>query len=415
MADGEGQLLSSIPSCSAPTMVAVILVLYVIFRCLIRRKAEPSTATKVVRARRASADGDDGSARFCWSRGYGRFKYTGLRADPLDANVQPPMYSRTAPRIPLPLLKPGEEEKLDSFANQVVDLTTNGLRTDAPTLLRYLRARKGDLQQAEKLFRAGAEYRSKYDIDAALQTWNLEAYERCLAPWWLSGGFAGRGLKGEPVAIERLGRCNFPFLVENVDWETLVKIDIVHCQRAIAALEEDAVRRQSPLGDFLLIVDLDGFGWDQVQLSAARKLAQIVESRNNLMTETIGVILVVNAPPAAVKAWGMLKSMLDKPTADKVQMATRDDSSALLHRFVEGSSIPGYLGGSKVINGDPECRVMLAPGGKPPPEAFERLRQLVAGECESVMTPMAKSSTANGFHMDDDKSSNACFRCRSCM
>ena len=44
---------------------------------------------------------------------------------------------------------------------------------------------------------------------------------RCLAPWWLSGGFLGHGLQGEPVALERLGRCSWPKLCNKLDFEVL--------------------------------------------------------------------------------------------------------------------------------------------------------------------------------------------------
>lgn len=75
------------------------------------------------------------------------------------------------------------------------------------------------MKKAEKKLREAIKWIEENDVLHATDTWDLEAYERCLAPWWLSGGFLGHGLQGEPVALERLGRCSWPKLCNTLDFE----------------------------------------------------------------------------------------------------------------------------------------------------------------------------------------------------
>merc|ERR1712039_1133820 len=117
---------------------------------------------------------------------------------------------------------------------------------------------------------------------------------------------------------------------------------------------------------------------DQVQLGAARKLAGLVESRQLTLTEITGKILAVNAPPAAARAWGLLKHLLDPDTAAKVEIVAPHNTHQTLLKYIDEDIIPAFLGGSKHINGDPECREIIAPGGLPPSSALARFSFLIA-------------------------------------
>jgi hypothetical protein len=336
----------------------------------------------------------DNEAQVYWASGYGRHKYLGLHQNPL-AQSKPSDYSLAPLDIMLPELSLEQKDKLTALSYRVLDLTTIGsIRTDPCTLLRYLRARKGNVEQAEILLREAAKFRQKHDINRVFTHWNLEAYEQCLAPWWLSGGWAGHGRNGEPIAFERLGRCNFSKLTDQLPFEDLLKLDILHSCRSLAAVEDDAIRRGMPLIPVIVVMDLQGFGPDQIKFGAMRKLAQLVESRSLLLTEVTGKIIAVNAPPAAAKAWALLKHLLDPGTAAKVEVVAKADTHRVLLEHMEEHVIPAYLGGTMHVEGDPECRKVLAPGGLPPPDALSRFRALLDASDQENDVPMWKRRDA---------------------
>jgi len=314
------------------------------------------------------------------SRGYGRYKYCGLREDPF-ATTEPPQPCQTPYKILLPPdLTNDQTQKLSMLVERVADLKNAGFRTDPATLLRYLRARNYDLAGAERHVREAVAWRQKHNLQTVFTQWNLEAYHECLGPWYLSGGILGHGKKGQPIAYERLGRVNFAKLAASMPFDLLLKCDMVHCEHCVAAIEEDAIRRGVPMRGVILVTDLQGFGWDQVQYNAIRKLSKLVESRNLLLTEMTAKILAVNAPPAAARAWSICSYLLDRGTVEKVEVVIAKDTFQALRVHVDDAEIPAFLGGQKEIHGDPECRAVLAPGGLPPPSVLARFEKLARME-----------------------------------
>jgi hypothetical protein len=325
------------------------------------------------------------SAQACWTRGFGKYKYCGLREEPLTSTELPKFSLANLDNLLLPEMSDDVREKLEELSRRVEDLTVlqkkgpgqGGHRTDLMTLLRYLRAQKYNVKEAEKQLRDSARWRVEMDIDRVFTHWDLEAYERCLAPWWLSGGLVGHGKNGEPVAIERIGHCHFPNLLKAVPFEVMMRMDIVHCQRCVAALEEDAIRKSVALKPCIVIMDLQGYGWDQCSFEAARKLAKLVESRNLLLTETTGKVLMINAPPAFTRAWAMFNYLLDPGTRAKVEVVSGyKNSKEVMQKYIPDNQIPEFYGGKRRIHGDKECSMLLAPGGFPPQEALDKLLRL---------------------------------------
>jgi hypothetical protein len=329
---------------------------------------------------RKEENGTAESAVACWSQGFGRFKHCGLRPDPLDTSKGPPVYSLEPLDLPLPQLSKVQADALEELARRVAALSCKH-RTDPGTLVRFLRARKFDVDKAEKYFRKAAAYWEKHGVRQALSTWNLEAYEQCLRPWWLSGGFLGHGINGEMIAYERLSKCYWPKLSQTLPWHALEKIDIIHCLRSLAACEEDSLRNGIPLGNGILVQDCDGFGWDQVSFQSCVKLNILVQLRNTIMPECLSLILVVRAPSSWVYAWNMFKHILDPGIAEKVRVARPgSETTELLRRYISDDQLPAFLGGTRHIDGDPECRQVLAPGGFPPQATLDRFNELSKSE-----------------------------------
>lgn len=360
-----------------------------------------NTCSKIHEKRRPPLSADAEEAERCWANSYGRFKFCGLRENP-TADIPPPTYSLVPLNLPIPVLSADQAATLEIFTRNVQDLADAGARVDQATLLRYLRAKKFQLQKAETLFRKAMQWRKDNDLDRIATHWDLEAYERTLAPWWLSGGIIGVGLQGQPVALERIGRCKWPHMCDALPFEVLQKLDAVHCMRCLAAVEEDSLRRGVPFTGTTLVVDLHGFGWDQAQPRAAYMLSQMTTARTLIMPETVKELLFIRTPQAFVYAWSAFGHLLDPNTKHKVQMATEADTLPLLRKYLRDDQIPGYLGGSFCHNGDPECRQVLAPGGFPPEAALNRLRHLLATANQRPERPARLQTASQQDRQQDD-------------
>merc|ERR1712060_512220 len=211
----------------------------------------------------------------------------------------------------------------------------------------------------------GVEWRQRNDVERAFTHWDLNIYERCLAPWWPSGGFIGHGREGEPVVLERLGQCHWSSIYDNVPLNVLEKMEIVHTLRTLAGCEEDAARRGVPFNGVTLIEDLDGISWSKFKLTSLKTLGKLFMCRMYLAPKTGKRVLVINAPRGFATTWNAFKHYLVYPhTAALVQIVPKEKTLAALQEHMDDSFIPAYLGGAKYVDGDPECRKLLAPGGQ---------------------------------------------------
>lgn len=323
-------------------------------------------------------ESEPSSAEVAWQRGYGRYKYCGLREDP---SGKPPEWQaqKTLRALPLPEVDAEERAGVQALSRRVSDLSSVALRTDFCTLLRFLRE-GGSVEKAEDCFRKAVQWQQENDVGRALTHWNLELCERCLAPWWPTGGFLGIGFDGEPVALERIGRADWTSLHDNVSHDLLQKIDIVHCVRTLAGVEEDSLRRNVPFVDATLVEDLQGISWRNFSPRTLKALGIILKSRMHMVPRSGRRVLIINAPAAFSAVWNTLKHLLVSPhTATIVQIVSVEDSLKVLRQHMDDSIIPAYLGGSRTVNGDPECRPFLAPGGTPPQAVFDHMRRLRTG------------------------------------
>eukprot|EP00427_Karlodinium_veneficum_P061470 CAMPEP_0169374112 /NCGR_PEP_ID=MMETSP1017-20121227/37360_1 /TAXON_ID=342587 /ORGANISM="Karlodinium micrum, Strain CCMP2283" /LENGTH=416 /DNA_ID=CAMNT_0009472861 /DNA_START=64 /DNA_END=1311 /DNA_ORIENTATION=- len=325
------------------------------------------------------------ASEYALSQKHGKYKHCCLRLDAF-ASEYPPSYSLSNLELPIPELSSEERSNLRALSIKLHDLEGTHHRTDDATLLRFLRARKGNVSAAEVYFRKSLAYRDEMMIPHMETTWNLEAYERCFAPWWCRGGIVGYSLKGGIVGWERFGICCFPQLLEAVPWTILQKLDTVHMVRTLAAFEEDSMRRGEWLGKAILVVDLDGMNLNMCKPSIAKRFGQLVEYRDMLMPNTLENIFVIQAPKAFSAAWSMVKHFLDPGIQEKVQIVSGPtESLALLRRYMSNAFIPGYLGGGLHVNGDPQCCQILGSDSRAPipRDAIAKLLELASKESSS--------------------------------
>eukprot|EP00913_Durusdinium_trenchii_P007122 g6698.t1 len=147
-------------------------------------------------------------------------------------------------------------------------------------------------------------------------------------------------------------------------------MDIVHCLRTLSGCEEDALRRGEAFVNATLVQDLEGISWSRFKPSSLKTLGKLLKTRMYLVPRTGRRVLIVNAPPAFVRVWSTIKNLVVHPsTAQLIEIVGKARTLEVLRKYLDDDVIPAYLGGTRTIDGDPECRTLLAPGGTPPQDA----------------------------------------------
>jgi len=218
---------------------------------------------------------------------------------------------------------------------------------DDTTLLRFLRARKFDVDKAHVQFAETSSWRAEHDVDNLYATFDPEEMESAkrFYPRW-----TGRRDKlGIPVYVYRLAS------LEPLSKEIFAVKPERRYQR-IVALWEFMGRFSHPLCSHLprptsptpICSTVSIIDFDSVSFKSLWSLRGHLQEASALATanypETLHTIAVVNTPSFFPTVWGWIKNWFDEGTRNKVHVLGRDPGPEL-RKFIDNENIPKAYGG----------------------------------------------------------------------
>lgn len=259
-------------------------------------------------------------------------------------------------------LTPEQKETLEVFRKQVFDEEIiregDSVGTDDITLLRFLRARKFNLNESKKMLQNCQQWRKTVGgdgIDALydrLDPYDYPEREEIFKSW--SMYFHKTDKKGRPVNIQFFGGLNLPELYKHVTperhWEAIVVNADSLTREVLPAASRAAGKR---IHQSIVIVDLKGFGLSQFW--QVKSLAQAsFQISQDYFPDTMGQLLIINAPSSFTFIWGIIKPWLAKETVEKVDILGSNYREILLD-VVDAENLPEILGGTCTCKGKGGC------------------------------------------------------------
>ncbi|KAH7143740.1 CRAL-TRIO domain-containing protein [Dactylonectria macrodidyma] len=271
------------------------------------------------------------------------------------------------PRCHLGYLTQPEEEAFLRFKDVLVErgLLKKGppASHDDPLLLRYLRARRWNVEHAFQQFKDTEEWRVANDIEVLYSTIELDAYEqsRRLYPQWTGRRdrrgiplyvFEIRTLDAKSVAeYEKVGASN-TFSKAKSDgktpagllrlfalYENLTRFNMPFCTQL-----PDREFPEVPITMSTNIVDVSGVGLKQFwNLKAHMQVASQLATAH--YPETLDRIFVIGAPFFFSTVWGWIKRWFDPITVSKIFILGSHEVKSTLENFIDIRNIPKKYGG----------------------------------------------------------------------
>jgi len=216
---------------------------------------------------------------------------------------------------------------------------------DDHLLLRFLRARKFDVQRATEMFVACEKWREEKKVDEIFATFKYEEAEQVNAIY--PRFYHKTDKAGRPIYIEILGSLDLETLfklttrerLENhfiYEYEKLCRVRLPKCSEAIGHHVETSCT----------ILDLKNCSVMQA-LKIRDMLKLIVEIGQNYYPETMGMTFIINAPWLFDTVWNIVKMWLDEVTVNKIRIfRAGKDYSASLFEFIDPQNLPFRLGGA---------------------------------------------------------------------
>ncbi|KAK2743231.1 cytosolic factor, phosphatidylinositol/phosphatidylcholine transfer protein [Myotisia sp. PD_48] len=215
-------------------------------------------------------------------------------------------------------------------------------RLDTLTLLRFLRARKFDVEAAKTMFVACEEWRKGFGTNSLVA--DFEYTEKPQVFEYYPQFYHKTDKDGRPVYIEQLGKIDLTAMLKITTSERMLK-NLVGEYEKLADNRLPACARKSGhlLETCCTIMDLKGVGISNAS-SVVGYVRQASAISQNYYPERLGKLYIINAPWGFSTVFSIVKGFLDPVTVNKIFVLGSGYEQELLSQ-VPAENLPVQFGG----------------------------------------------------------------------
>ena len=215
-------------------------------------------------------------------------------------------------------------------------------------LHRFLKARKSDVGKAMTMFLDYIEWRKESCVDEITKNYCFQ--EAAKVAEFYPRFYHKTDKLGRPVYFEILGKMHVDKLFSITTPERLIKGYIREYEKLLNyRFVACGLKENKHIAQGCSILDLKGVPLSQ--FNQVRKVVQQVSAvAQNYYPETLGKMLIINAPFLFKGIWSIVKPMLDENTVAKISVLGSNYESEL-QELIDKENLPEKYGGTCKCHG----------------------------------------------------------------